>query len=107
MVFNILAPRAWTSDFFRWPPSKIPMPTVNIHRLSAMVCRLYGGLRLLDHRGASMKSKPVIPESHVEQEGVARRVPLDPPAIDSRAAANDDLARLEKDEKGPNPLWVI
>ena len=54
-----------------------------------------------------MKSKPVIPESHVEQEGVARRVPLDPPAIDSRAAANDDLARLEKDEKGPNPLWVI
>jgi hypothetical protein len=53
-----------------------------------------------------MKSQPVIPIPDAEQRS-AMRVPPDPPAIDSRVAANDDLARDEKYERVPNPLWAI
>jgi len=54
-----------------------------------------------------MKSQPVIPKPHIEQPGAAMRVPPNPPANDSRVAANDDLVRNEKYEKAPNPLWAI
>jgi hypothetical protein len=75
--------------------------------LVRVVDRLYVGSRLLDPRGADMKSRSVIPKPDIEQPGAATRVPPNPPAIDSRVAANDDLARDEKYEKVPNPLWAI
>jgi hypothetical protein len=77
---------------------------------SSLVCdgtKLYVGLRLLDQRGADMKSQPVIPQPDIEQPGAAMRVPPTLPAIDAQVAANDDLARDEEYEKIPNPLWVI
>jgi hypothetical protein len=77
---------------------------------SSLVCvghQLYVGLRLLDRRGAKMKSQPVTPKPHIEQPGATMRVPPKPPAIDSQVAANDDLARDERYEKVPNPLWAI
>ena len=54
-----------------------------------------------------MKSQTVITKPDIEQSGAAIRVPPNPPAIDSQVAANDDLARDEKYEKVPNPLWAI
>jgi hypothetical protein len=69
--------------------------------------RLYVGLRLLDPRGAKMKSQPVIPKPAIEQPGATMRVPPNPPAIDSQVAANDDVVRDERYEKVPNPLWAI
>jgi hypothetical protein len=54
-----------------------------------------------------MKTQPVIPKLDIEQPGATMRVPPSPPAIDSQVAANDDLARDEKYEKVPNPLWAI
>ncbi len=54
-----------------------------------------------------MKSQPVIPKPDMEQPGAIMRVPPNPPAIDSQVAANDDLARDEKYDKVPNPLWAI
>jgi hypothetical protein len=77
---------------------------------SSLVCvatRLHAGLRLLEQRGSNMNPQPVIPKRGSEQPGATMRVPPNPPAIDSREAANDDLARVEKHEKVPNPLWVI
>jgi hypothetical protein len=68
---------------------------------------LYVGLRLLDPRGANMKSQPVISKPDIERPSAAMRVPPNPPATDSQVAANDDLARDEKYEKVPNPLWAI
>lgn len=54
-----------------------------------------------------MKSQPMSPKPDIEQPGAAMRVPPNPPATDSRIAANDELVRNEKYEKVPNPLWVI
>lgn len=54
-----------------------------------------------------MKSRSVTPKPDAGQPGAAMRVPPSPPAIDSQVAANDDLARDEKYEKVPNPLWAI
>ena len=54
-----------------------------------------------------MKSQPVTPQPDIERPGAAMRVPPNLPAIDARVAANDDLARDEKYEKVPNPLWAI
>jgi hypothetical protein len=54
-----------------------------------------------------MKSQPVIPKPDIEQRGTAMRVPPDPPATDSRVAANDDPVPDEDYEKVPNPLWAI
>jgi len=54
-----------------------------------------------------MKSQPVIPKPDIEQPGALTPVSPDSPALDSQPAANDDLARGEKREKVPNPLWAI
>jgi hypothetical protein len=77
---------------------------------SSLVCvgaGLYVGLRLLDPRGAELKSQPVIPKPDIEKPGATMRVPPSPPATDSQVAANDDLSRDEEYEKVPNPLWAI
>ena len=54
-----------------------------------------------------MKSQPVIPKPDIGQPGTHMRAPPDSPALDSQAAANDDLTRDQKHEKAPNPLWAI
>ena len=54
-----------------------------------------------------MKPEPVIPKPDIEHPGATMRVPPHAPLIDSQVAANDDLARVEKHDKVPNPLWVI
>ena len=54
-----------------------------------------------------MEPQPMIPRPDIGQPGAPMRVPPDPPAIASQVAANDDLARDEKYEKVPNPLWAI
>jgi len=54
-----------------------------------------------------MKSLPVIPKPDGAQPGATTLVPASPPAVDSRAAANDDRMREEEHEKVPNPLWAI
>ena len=52
-----------------------------------------------------MKSQPVIPKPDIP--GATLRVPPNPPAVDSRVAANDDLVGDATHEKVPNPLWAI
>lgn len=54
-----------------------------------------------------MKSQPAVTKPDIEQPGALTREAPDSPALDSQAAANDDLAREEKRTKAPNPLWAI
>lgn len=54
-----------------------------------------------------MKSQPVMPKPNIALPGATMRVASNHPAIHSPVAANDDLARDERYDKVPNPLWAI
>lgn len=53
-----------------------------------------------------MKAQAKIPDQDVTQQDYSVRAPTSPPAVDARAAANDEL-QGQKPRAPENPLWAI